>query len=152
MTTSERLTRSELNATYRLAACLSELNYTKDDCKNVLERIESADQLNTVIENMSDILRKIVMAAPDNQQRQIRNLINDYKVEIVPRLKPSNPNVLMTKEQAKNLIELAQERCHGCVESGKNIEKCALFKLLETLLPLDSYDTFVCPYALAEWE
>ena len=89
---------------------------------------------------------------PDNQQRQFRNATHDYKIELVARMKPNSQNVLLTKEQTKNLVDLAQEKCDGCVESGEEVEKCELFKLLETLTPLETYDTFICPYALARWE
>ena len=40
----------------------------------------------------------------------------------------------------------------GCVEDARSCRECALYKVLESALPLDNYDSLSCPYSRSEWE
>ena len=79
--------------------------------------------------------------------------MRDMEMRMVPKLTPMSQNVLMEKDNAKALIDSAMERCRGCVEDERSCLDCGLYKVLESMLPLDSYDNgMLCPYALSEWK
>ena len=79
--------------------------------------------------------------------------MKDMEMRMVPKMMPMSQNVLMEKDNAKALIDRAMERCRGCVEDEVSCRDCGLYKVLESMLPLDSYDNgMLCPYALSEWK
>jgi len=51
------------------------------------------------------------------------------------------------------LVDMAREKCKGCVEDGNGARQCELYRFLEVTSPMEDYgDGLMCPYALAEWE
>ena len=135
----------------RLAAFLSELLFLKDDMKRLNDIEDGNNRLEKIIDETARLTKDLLNTAPDNQRKQFSRSISDYKIELVPRLTPNSQNILMTKTQAKALVDLAQEKCKSCVESSESAKKCPIYKMMEiTALP-DRYDTMLCPFSLAEW-
>ena len=149
---TQRFVRAEMDIMKRFAAFISELLYVKDDMQNRLEMVDNGkDRLEKLLDDSASLVKDLLETAPDNQKRQFRNSISDYKIELVPKLKPDSSNILFTKEQAKTLVDFAQERCKMCVDSAEEAKNCPVYKVLEiTALP-DRYDSMLCPYSLATW-
>lgn len=149
---TQRFVRAEMDIMKRFAAFISELLYVKDDMQNRLEMVDNGkDRLEKLLDDSASLVKDLLETAPDNQKRQFRNSISDYKIELVPKLKPDSSNILFTKEQAKMLVDFAQERCKMCVDSAEEAKNCPVYKVLEiTALP-DRYDSMLCPYSLATW-
>lgn len=78
--------------------------------------------------------------------------MQDMEIRMVPKMTGMTQNVIFDKDLAKGLIDAAQEKCHGCVEDGNGCRNCALYKVLEGIIPLENYDGMICPYAVSEWE
>jgi hypothetical protein len=79
--------------------------------------------------------------------------MKDFDMRLLPKLTPGSTNVIMTKEEGMELMDIARWRCHSCAEDGESCRSCRLYKILESTTPMDSYgDGLMCPYALAEWE
>ena len=75
------------------------------------------------------------------------------EIRMVPKLASMRQNVILEKDNAKALIDTAMERCKGCVEDEESCRKCGLYRVLESFLPLDSYDNgMLCPYSTSEWK
>ena len=87
------------------------------------------------------------------QCRQIKGTMSDFERRRVPKMTPATRNILLTKDQGKDLLDCARWKCHDCVEDGEQCRQCRLYQILEATTPMDDYgDGLVCPYALAEWE
>ena len=150
----ERLRRSEYEAVRCLLGAVSYAAHARDDLKDRLETIgRGNERMNEILNKLDDITSELLGQVPDGQCRQLRNTMKDMEMRMIPKLTPMSQNVLMEKDNAKALIDRAMERCHGCVEDEKSCLECGLYKVLESMLPLDSYDNgMLCPYALSEWK
>ena len=146
-----RFVRAEMDMMKRLAAFLSELLFLQDDMKRLDDITDDRDRVKTIIDNTASLAKDLLDTAPDNQRRHFATTLNDYKIELVPKLKPGSQNVLLSKEQAKELVEFAQEKCKMCIEDSESAKKCPLAKLLETTALPDRYDSMLCPFSLAKW-
>ena len=154
----KRLYRNEYNAVKMLLAFLSIAAYAYEDLKNRLGSIKYGKINGRVMMAMAvGLLRRVCNDLVDTisivQRKQIKGTMNDYVVQLVPKLTPGSTNICMTRETGKELIDLAREKCHGCTEDGDSCRKFRLYKILEGTTPLDSYGSgLICPYSLAEWE
>ena len=148
----KRFVNKEFSLLKRLAAFISDLLYAQEDLDSRLALIPDGRQrMNKVLDDTSKFVQDILATGPDAQKRQLSNTIKDYKVELMPKLAPGSPNIVMTKEQAKQLVDIAQEKCKSCVEDPAKAQKCALYQVLSiTALP-DTYDSLLCPYSRATW-
>ena len=134
----ERLNRFEMQSVRMMLAALSVAAYAEKDLATRLECVPAGNQRMTISRN---------------QCRQIHGTMKDFEMRLVPKLTPGSTNILMTKEQGKDLLDCARWQCHSCVKDGEEARKCRLYKLLEATTPMDDYgDGMICPYALAEWE
>ena len=149
---NERFVNKEFSLLKRLTAFISDLMYTKEDLAERLDIIPDGRQrLDEAINDVSEIVKELISTGPEAQKKQLYSTIKDYKVELVPKFTPSPANIIMTKKQAKKLIDIAQEKCKACVEDPDSALKCPIYQVLETTAPLDSYDSLICPYSIAEW-
>lgn len=136
----------------RLTAFISDLLYAKEDLTERLQLVSDGQQrLDNILDDVSSLVKELIDTGPNNQKNQLRNTIKDMKVELVPKFSPGPSNIVMTKEQAKRLIEIAQEKCKTCVEDPDSAQKCPIYQILETTALLDSYNSLICPYSKAEW-
>lgn len=149
----KRFVNKEFSLLKRLTAFISDLLYAKDDLQKRLELIPDGNKrMDKVLDDVSELIKDLLSTGPDNQKKTLLNTVSDYKLEFVPRLSPGSSNIVITKAQAKKLIDIAQEKCTNCVEDYKKAQSCALYQLLEVTALPDSYDTMLCPYSQAEWK
>lgn len=148
----KRFVNKEFSLLKRLTAFISDLLYAKDDLQSRLELIPDGPQrMNVLLDDASVLVKDILATGPENQKKHLYNTIKDYKVELMPKVSYGSSNIVMSKDQTKRLIDIAQEKCRTCVEDPDSAKKCALYQVLEiTALP-DTYETLLCPYSQAKW-
>ena len=150
----ERLMRSEMTAVRMLLAALSTAAYAKDDLKARLECVPDGNRrLRLALGLLRAVCDDVVGTISLAQSRQILGTMKDYEMRLVPKLTPMSTNIIMTKEEGKDLLNLAREKCVGCTEDGDSCRECKMYKLLEATTPMDDYGSgLICPYSLAKWE
>ena len=149
----ERLKRSEFEAVRCLLGAISYAAHAKDDLQDRLECIPSGKQrINMLVGSIRSIADALLDTVPIGQRRQLRNTMMDMEMRMVPKLTRMSTNVIFELDTAKSLIDIAMEKCKGCVEDGRSCRECALYKVLESTTPLDNYDSLNCPYARSEWD
>ena len=150
----ERLRRNEMNAVRMLLALLSTMSYAKDDLRGRLECVPNGNRrFRLAYGQLKAVCDDLIGTISTSQAKQIYGTMKDYDLRILPKLTPGSENVIMTKAQGMELMDLARERCHGCVEDGNSCRECRLYKIFEATTPMDDYgDGLICPYSLAEWE
>lgn len=147
-----RFVNKEFSLLKRLAGFISDLLYAKEDLQDRLKLIDNGpERLDKLLDDISELVRELLSTGPESQRRQLHNTIKDYRLEFVPALSPGTKNILMSKTQAKQLIDLAREKCRICVEDPESARKCALYQLLEVTALPDSYETLLCPYSESTW-
>lgn len=148
-----RLVRSEMESVQMLLAMLSTAEYSKDDLKAPLSRVKHGNRLFRMSCGlMHSVINKMTNTISTPQCKQIYGTMKDYEVRLLPKLTPGSTCIVITKEQAKHLLDNARWKCHDCVEDSESCRKCETYKLLESITPLDDYgDGMICPYSLAEW-
>lgn len=150
----ERLNRSEFEALRCLLGAVSYTAHAKDDLDKRISCLPGGRQrMAMVLGGLKAIADDLVGTTPQGQCRQLRNTMNDMEMRMVPKLMPMSQNVILEKENAKALIDTAMDRCHGCVEDETSCRACGLYRVLESILPLDTYDNgLLCPYSTSEWK
>ena len=150
----ERMNRTEMTAVRMMLAALSVAAYAKDDLKDRLECVPYGNQrMRMAVGGLRAICDDLVGTISRSQCKQIYGTMKDFEMRLLPKLTPGSTNIIMTKEQGKELMDCARWKCHSSVEDGEACRKCQLYKLLESTTPMDSYgDGLVCPYSMAEWE
>ena len=150
----ERLRRPEYEAVRCLLGAISYAAHARDDLKDRVDTVTNGRaRMEVLVDGLKSFVDELLANVPDGQCRQLRNTMKDMEMRMIPKLTPMSQNVLMEKDNAKALIDRAMERCHGCVEDEVSCLDCGLYKVLESMLPLDSYDNgMLCPYALSEWK
>jgi hypothetical protein len=150
----ERLKRSEMNGVRMLLAHLSTASYCQDDLKNRLECVPDWNRrFRLAVGGLKAVCDDVVGTISRNQAKQLLGTLRDYELRLVPKATPGTVNIMLTKEQGMELMDLARERCLSCTEDGDSCRKCRLYKILEATTPMDDYGSgLICPYALAEWE
>lgn len=150
----KRLRRAEKEAMMYIMNTTSQLAYAKDDLKERLGMVpDGAERLQTVLDGIGSLLNDLLYTIPVNQCVSLKNATKDYQVRVVPKAMPMTENVVITKADAKVLVDSAQEgRCASCVLDGNECRKCDLEQALECITPLVAYGMALCPYNLAGWE
>ncbi len=149
----KRLIRSELELVRRFAAFLSELLYIRDDMKPRISMLENGpERLEKILDDSSVLIKEILATAPEKQRQQIARSLQDYKIQLVPLFTPGDDRVVMKRDQAEELVNMAQERCRDCVMTHSEAESCKLYQWLIANVPTDQEGSeFICPYSLASW-
>jgi hypothetical protein len=149
----QRLTRTESHCIQWLMNAMSSFRYAADDLKERLESVpDGPGRIRELNEFSGKLLEDIADTIPEKQKRHLVNLARDMEVRLVPKLTPRNVTVVLTKEEATELVDAAQERCKHCAEFAEESEKCRLRGILEVVVPLEDYTGLICPYSKAEWE
>lgn len=150
----ERLRRTEKEAMMYIMNTTSQLAYAKDDLKQRLGMIpDGAEQLQTILDRISSLLDDLLYTIPVNQCVSLKNATSDYQVRVVPKAMPATESIVISKANAKVLIDSAQEgKCISCVLDGKECRTCELEQVLEWITPMTAYSDTLCPYNLAGWE
>ena len=149
-----RLNRGEFEATRCLLGAVNYAAHAKDDLQKRMEMIpHGKERMAMVLGGLKAIADDLIGTLPVGQCKQIRNTMNDMEMRMVPKLSRMSTNVILEKDVAKGLVDAAMEKCHGCVEGPEEGMKCPLYKVLESFLPLDSYENgMLCPYSMSEWK
>lgn len=149
----ERLTRPEMASMQWMLNALSSMCYARDDLGRRLECIPDGPQrMNMAIGFVRSIYRDLQGTVTEKQLRQIRNAAHDLEVRMVPKLTPQAVTVTIDKDTAMELIDAAQAKCVECLTENEDARECKLCQVLETVVPLNNYDSFYCPYSTAKWE
>lgn len=150
----ERLKRGEMDAVRMLLAALSTAAYAQKDLTGRLECVPAGNRrMRMAVGSLRSVVNDLIGTISRSQCKQIYGTMRDFEMRLLPKLTPGTTNIIMTKDQGKDLLECARWKCHDCVEDGEACRQCKLYKLLEATTPMDSYgDGLICPYALAKWE
>ena len=150
----ERLMRSELTAVRMLLAALSSAAYAKEDLDDRLKCVpHGRERFRLSLGGLRAVCDDLIGTISRSQCKQIYGTMKDFEMRLLPKLTPGSTNIIMTKEQGKDLLDCARWKCHDCVEDGERCRECQLYKVLEATTPLDDYgDGMICPYALADWK
>ena len=150
----ERLKRAELAALKMLLAELSSGTWVRDELWDRLLCIPNGRRrLLLSLGGLRAICNDLIGTIPIAQASQIRGTLKDYEIRLIPKLTPNSKNIILTREEAQDLMDMAREMCRSCVEDGESCRKCKMYKLLEATTPLNDYGSGLsCPYSLAEWE
>lgn len=148
-----RLTRIEKMAMLQLAYVATVLEELQNDLGNRLEKIDQgAEKMHVLASGSDEILNDLQLTVPMNQRMSLQNTAMDYEMRLTPKLTPMSTNVIMDKDEFKEIVDIARTKCHDCTEDSNTCTKCRLFKLLTSILPLEDYDGgLLCPYNLGEW-
>jgi len=148
------LTRNEKTSLQFLAHAVSALVEAQDDLSERLDRIEDGQgRMKKLADDGIQLLTEIRQTVPEKQRKNLVNIGMDYEVRLVPKFTPTTHNVVVQKEEFRELVDAAQTQCRDCTMDNEECRKCKLYQLLVTILPMDHYDgVFLCPYNLAEWE
>ena len=149
----ERLVRNEMTAVRMLLAALSTTLYAQKDLAARLECVPDGNRrMRLAVGGLRAICDDLVGTISRSQCQQIWGTMKDFEMRLLPKLTPGSTNIIMTKEQGKQLLDCARWKCHDCIEDGESCRKCELYKLLEATTPMDDYGNgMICPYSLAEW-
>ena len=150
----ERMNRHEFEAVRSLLGAVSYIANASDDLQKRLEYIPSGKQRMAMAKGaVAAIANDLIGTMTVSQCRQMKNVMSDMEMRIVPKLSPGSKNIVMTSDAAKTLVDSARAKCAICAASGDEIRQCELYKVLEGVIPLENYgDGLLCPYVLAEWE
>jgi len=150
----ERLNRGEFEAVRCLLGAVSYTAHAKDDLQKRLEMVPHGRQrMAMILGGIRAISDDLIGTMPRGQCKQIRNTMNDMEMRMVPKATPMSQNVIFDKDVAKELVDAAMERCKGCPKGPEDGEKCPLFKVFESFMPLETYDNgLLCAYSRLEWE
>jgi len=148
----KRLVSSEFNQLKRFAAFVSEINYFKDNLMDHWKMMENGEErVNKCLDEIMQLFCDLLDTVPPNQVRTLKNMMTDYKVSFVPVSKTETTNVVIEKECAKELVNMAQEQCMFCIKTPEEAESCPIFQLSTCVVPPDRYSSMLCSYSQAEW-
>lgn len=148
-----RLTRSEKMSMIVLAYAATILEDLKKDLADRLKMVDGGAELLDELSAKTDrLLHELRLTVPENQRMNLQNTANDFEIRLSPKLTPYKTNLVMQKDEFKELVDYAREKCRDCTEDDESCESCGLYQLLTVVLPLDEYhDRMLCPYNLGEW-
>ena len=124
------------------------------DLSERLEMIPNGiGRMNDAAELTDQLLQELRVTVPENQRMNIQHTAEDYEMRLAPKATPHDTNVIMTRDEFKELVDSAREKCKECTLDDQECEGCKLFRLLTCFLPMDNYHSvFLCPYNLGKWK
>ena len=148
------LKRNEKTALTFLTNTVRALTDGKNVLAGRLSRIEDGQEMiDRLVADSHELLERVRETIPERQRLNLVRTANDYEIRLVPKYTPGTNNVVVQKDDFRQLVDAAQIKCRECIDDCNECRKCKLFKLLTVILPMDTYDgTLLCPYNLAEWE
>lgn len=150
----KRLYRSEKIPMLFLMNAVSAMYYAKDDLKDRLASIpDGMARMDAMLENANKLLDDVLETVPTHQQINLLRTGKEYEMRIVPKATQPNISMVLEKEDVRELVDGAQEaKCTACVLNSVECRNCKLAKVLEKVVPLDRYNSTLCPYNMAQWE
>ena len=105
----ERLKRTEMIGMRMLLAHLSSAAYFQEDLHDRLECIPDGNRrLRLAIGGLRAVCDDLIGTITRAQAKQIYGTMKDYDLRLVPKLTPGTVNIILTKEQGKDLMDLAR--------------------------------------------
>lgn len=148
-----RLRRNEKMSMLHLmyaVTILEDLNEEIPDRLNMVN--DGRGRLSRIAGFANALLNDLRVTVPEDQRIGIQNTAEDYEIRLAPKASPATNNVIMTKDEFKSLVDFARTKCIDCIDNDEECEKCQLYRLLTSILPLDEYHgTNLCPYNLGQW-
>ena len=133
---------------------VSVMQDTNDRMQHRMSMVQDGpERIKKLAEDSLKLLEDIRETIPEKQRRNLYNMGVDMEMRMVPKYTPTTMSVLVPQEDFKELVDAAQAKCADCtLDQDECQEKCELFKLFVTILPLSEYKaSFLCPYNLATW-
>lgn len=148
-----RLTRNERIAMLWFANADTTMEELQSSLADRLKMIDDdPNRMKDLADKTDQMLQEIRLTIPIEQRMSLQNTGSDYEVRLTPKATPQVTSVVMMKEEFKQLVDIAREKCRDCTESDETCARCQLYKLLVSILPLDDYhNSLLCPYNLGEW-
>lgn len=149
----ERLTRTEMHCIQWLMHAVSVLVYAETDLGKRMDTIpDGMERLKQINADVDMLFRDICETIPEKQRKHLLGVGKDYEARLVPKLMPESISVVLTRDEAMELVDAAQAKCHwDCVPDMDESHNCKLCKILESVVPLQTYSSATCPYWRAEW-
>lgn len=151
----ERLRAQEMAALRWSIAAVNICSTAEGDLKDRLECIPNGRvRFRLMLGQLRAICNDLIGTTTIKQAKQIRNVMNDMELRMVPKFSASTSRMVLDKEQATFLVEAAKEaKCAACILDGEECRRCELYQLLEAVTPLDNWSgTGLCPYNHDDWK
>lgn len=147
------LTRKEKASMQYIAHAASALEEAKDDLGERLGHVDNgAERMAKLSADAIQLLTELRMTVPERQRMSMINTAKDMEIRLVPKFTPTSHNVVVQKEDFRELVNCAQAKCRECAYDDEECKACRLYQLLSVILPMDDYHWHhLCPY-VAEWE
>lgn len=148
-----RLTRGEKMGMIALAHAATTLEDLQTEIPERIAMVDGAmERLKGISRETDTLLNDLRETVPENQRMHLQNTAMDYEMRLAPKAQPGTTNVIMEKEEFRELVECARLKCRECTDDDEECEKCGLYRLLTSILPMDDYHNgMLCPYNLAGW-
>ena len=148
-----RMTRREKQAMIMLAHSATVLDDLQKELSDRLAMIpDGMERMHKLAHESDDVLHEVRLTIPMEQRKSLENTCMDYEMRITPKHTPSVTNVVMEKEEFRALVDFARTKCTDCTEDDESCNKCGLFRVLTSVLPLDDYHhQYLCPYNMGRW-
>jgi len=152
-TDAVRLRRNEKMSMLHLMYAITILDDLLKEIPDRLDMVpDGRERMGEIARKADQLLNEIRITVPENQRHGIQNMASDYEIRLTPKATPVEQNVLVTKEEFRELVDSARAMCKECTYDDQECEQCKLYQLLTSILPLDEYhDRMLCPYNLGEW-
>ena len=151
----ERLTRDEMQALRWSLAAVNSVAQAEGPLKDRLECIPSGKvRWRLLLGQLRAVTNDLIGTIPYKQCVNIKNVMNDMELRMVPKFSASDNRVIMTAPDLAYLVDAAKrDKCMGCIYTGDECRQCELYKILSAITPMQDYGNgMICPYNLAEWE
>ena len=148
------VTRPEKLSILFLMNTVSSMMDSREELRDRVSRIDGGPEMMDTMCTVSEkLLTEIRRTIPEKQRHSINNISKDMEMRMVPKATPKTTMVLMHKEEFRELVDAAQEKCVLCTLDSEDCNQCKLYQLLKTVLPMDRYESgSLCPYNMAGWE
>lgn len=150
----ERLNATEMRAVRWMLAALNSCVYAQKDLDNRLECIPSGkSRFRLMLGHLRAITNDMIGTTPKKQCRQIWNTMADMELRLVPKYTPNANKCIIDVADLSYLVSLAKnDMCTTCIRTGEECRKCELYKILESISPLNDWGSgALCPYNVADW-
>lgn len=145
----ERMNRQEMVGMKWLLSALSSVAYGQDDLAKRLEMIPNGrKRYRLMLGQLRSISNDLVGTMKVGQCKQIKNVMNDMELRLVPKMTPSVTRVSLEADDLRYIVNQAKkETCLSCIKTDAECKTCEMYQILERIAPLDDYgDGSLCPY------
>lgn len=148
-----RLKRNEKLSMLHMMYAVTVIDDLKTDICDRIEMIQDGmERLDRIAKESDALLNELRVTIPENQRIAMQHTAEDYEIRLTPKATPSENNVIITKEEFRELVDAAKTKCMDCTLDDEECSKCKLYQLFTSVVPLDNYNALnLCPYNLGGW-